>query len=288
MRLSTYLSSLPDLRRALTMAAVLILTGGAIACAGGAGDEAAAPAEEAAPVVEEISYDPAILDDPGRPDDDRYRDAGMKPLDVYAFFGVEPGMMVGDLATSRMYNAHILGHIVGSEGKVYAVLGLGDTMREGAAERAQSTYDSRNAAGGMANVEIVGTLEDLPENSLDMLITVRNYHDIGEREERVAGVARLLRVLKPGGILGAIDAHTDKTDERDESVHRLNEELARQEIVEGGFEFVGASDLLYNADDTFDFDGREGLRTPDDPSDDAPINRYYIHRWVLKFRKPTM
>ena len=94
-------------------------------------------------------------------------------------------------------------------------------------------------------------------------------------------------MLKPGGILGAIDAHTDKTDERDESVHRLNEDLAREEIIEGGFEFLEASDLLYNPDDTFDFDGREGGRTPDDPSDDAPIHRYYIQRWVLKFQKPA-
>ena len=77
--------------------------------------------------------------------------------------------------------------------------------------------------------------------------------------------------------MGVIDAHTDKTDERDESVHRMNENLAREEIESGGFEFIGASELLYNADDTFDFDGRA-------PGD--PIHRYYIQRWVLKFSKP--
>ena len=265
---------------------VVLIAGFGFGCAGGepAADSAPEPAPE--PVVEAISYDAAILDVAGRTEDDHYRDGGTKPLDIYAFFGVEPGMAVGDLSTSRMYNAHVLGQIVGSEGRVYAIVGLGDTLREGRMEGAQDTYDSRNVEGSMANVEIVGTLEDLPVNSLDVLITVRNYHDFGEREDRVANTARMLRVLKPGGILGAIDAHTDKTDERDESVHRLNEDLAREEIVEGGFEFVEASDLLYNAEDTFDFDGREGLRTPDDPSDDAPIHRYFIQRWTLKFQKP--
>jgi len=265
---------------------VVLIAGLGFGCAGEepAADSAAEPAPE--PVVEAISYDAAILDVAGRTDDDHYRDGGTKPLDLYAFFGVEPGMAVGDLSTSRMYNAHILGQIVGSEGKVYAVLALGDTLREGGMERAQGTYDERNVEGSMANVEIVGTLEDLPDNSLDVLITVRNYHDFGEREERVANTARMLRVLKPGGILGAVDAHTDKTDERDESVHRLNEDLAREEIIEGGFEFLEASDLLYNAQDTFDFDGREGSRTPDDLSDDAPIHRYFIQRWALKFQKP--
>ena len=99
----------------------------------------------------------------------------------------------------------------------------------------------------------------------------------GERDGRIATLPRLLRVLKPGGILGAIDAHTSKADERDESVHRMNEDMARQEIESGGFEFVGKSEALYNAEDTFVFDGR---RAGD------PIHRYYIQRWVLKFRKP--
>ena len=268
---------------------VVLTAGFGFGCAGGgpAADSASEPAAAPAAAAETISYDVAILDVLGRTEDDHYRDGGMRPLDVYAFFGVEPGMVVGDLATSRMYNAHILGQIVGSEGNVYAVLGLGDTLREGAMERAQGIYDSRNVEGSMANVEVIGTLEDIPDNSLDMLITVRNYHDFGEREARMANTARMLRVLKPGGILGAIDAHTDKSDERDEPVHRLNEDLAREEIIESGFEFLEASDLLYNAEDTFDFDGREGDDTPDDPSDDAPIHRYFIQRWVLKFQKPV-
>lgn len=278
--MSTHFRQLP-VSAGFEQLAVLFLAVAVVACAGGgepAEDTgAAAPAEEAAPVVETISYDPAILAVPGRTDDDRYRDGGTKPLDLYAFFGVEPGMIVGDLSTSRMYNAHILGQIVGSEGKVYAILGLGDTIREGAADGAETTFNERNVDGSMSNVEIIGTLEDLPDGSLDVLITIRNYHDFGAREDRVANVPRMLRVLKPGGILGAVDAHTDKADERDESVHRLNEDLAREEIIEGGFEFVEASELLYNPEDTFDFDGRR---------EGDPIHRYFIQRWVLKFRKP--
>ncbi|MCH7823538.1 MAG: class I SAM-dependent methyltransferase [Acidobacteria bacterium] len=260
--------------------ATALLAASVIACAGGEpADDAAveAPASEQPAAAESISYDPAILEVAGRSEDDHYRDGGMKPLEVYAFFGVEPGMTIGDLSTSGMYNAHILSQIAGPEGTVYAIVALGDTLREGSLERVQETLDGRNVDGVLANVEVISTLEDLPENSIDVLITVRNYHDFGERAERVANVPRMLRVLKPGGILGAIDAYSDKTDERDESFHRLNEALAREEIVEGGFEFVEASELLYNSEDTFDFDGRRA---------DDPIHRYYIQRWTLKFRKP--
>ncbi len=68
-------------------------------------------------------------------------------------------------------------------------------------------------------------------------------------------------------------------------MHRINDELARQEITGAGFEFVAASDLLVNADDTYEFDGREraGRRGA---TEDAPIHRYYVHRWVHKYRKP--
>ena len=257
---------------------LVLLTAFVAACAGGEStDDTAveAPAPPAAP--EPIIYDPAVLDVAGRSEDDHYRDGGTKPLELYAFFGVEPGMAIGDLSTSMMYNAHILSQIAGTDGKVYAIIGLGDSVNDRFRARTETAYAERSVGDVLANVELIDTLEDLPENSLDVLITVRNYHDFGEREARVANVPRMLRVLKPGGILGAVDSHTDKTDERDESVHRLNEALALEEIVEGGFEFVEASGLLYNSEDTFDFDGRR---------EGDPIHRYFIQRWVMKFTKP--
>lgn len=252
-----------------------------VACGGGEPADDAGTADApatAAPAPEEpVNYDPAILEVAGRSEDDLYRDGGFKPLEVYAFFGIRPGMTVVDLASSGMYNAHILSQIVGPEGRVIATATYGEQPREGSLERLQQTLEERNVDGVLDNVEIVGTLEEIPADSVDVIVTVRNYHDIGEHDARVAAMSRFLRVLKPGGILGAVDAHTDQPDERDESVHRINEDLARQEITSGGFEFVDSADILYNPEDTFDFDGRR-------PGD--PIHRYFIQRWVLKFQKP--
>lgn len=251
-----------------------------VACAGGEPREA--PEERAPPAqaeTEPISYDPALLDDPSRTDDERYRDQGMRPLEVYAFFGIEPGMVVADLGTATMYNAYLLDRIVGSEGKVNAVIDWGPELADWRLERTMPAYERLTATGALTNTELIGTLEEVPDNSLDALIIIRHYHDLGDREVRVAHLPRLLRALKPGGTLGVMDAHTDMPDERDESVHRMNEALARREISGGGFEFVASSDLLHNPDDTFDFDGRE---------DDAPIHRYFIHRWTMKFRKAVV
>ena len=95
----------------------------------------------------------------------------------------------------------------------------------------------------------------------------------------------LMRILRPGGIFAVVDAYTDKADERDETVHRINDELTKAEITASGFEFVEASDILVNPDDTYDFDGREraGRRGA---TEDAPIHRYYVYRFVHKYRKP--
>jgi predicted methyltransferase len=234
--------------------------------------------------AQQHSLDASILDDPTRSEDDRYRDQGFKPLEVYGFFGVTPGMTVADLWTSRGYNAHVLAHVVGDSGKLYAVVAPFESSPE-RTERSRQALSERFGAAGLNNVEIVADLAALPADSLDVLVTVRNYHDLGEREARLEALPHLMRVLKPGGILGVVDAHTDVAGERDESVHRINEDLARAEITSGGFEFVGASDVLYNAEDTFDFDGREraGVRGA---TEDAPIHRYFIQRWVHKYRKP--
>ena len=228
-------------------------------------------------VQQGATYDPAVLDDPSRPEDDRYRDGGFKPLEVYGFFDVEPGMTVGDLWASRLYNTHVLAHLVGDDGTVLAIVTPGDEASERAMQRATETFEQRNSSGSLSNVKLVGSLSQVPDNSLDVLITVRNYHDLGERDARVAFLPKALRVLKPGGIFGVVDANTDKPDERDESVHRINAQLTIDEITSGGFEYVGSSDVLRNPDDTFKFDGRE---------DDAPIHRYYIDRFVQKYRKP--
>jgi predicted methyltransferase len=158
---------------------LMVLTVAVAACSGGDApvDEAVEPSSatpDTASAEPASPYDPAVLAVAGRSDDDRYRDGGFKPLEVYAFFGIEPGMTVGDLATSRMYNAHILAQIVGPEGTVIATATYAEEAREGAMERLQATLDERNVDGVLDNVQIVATLEDIPENSLDVLVTVRN------------------------------------------------------------------------------------------------------------------
>ncbi len=256
------------------------------ACAAETPEPAAeAPAAEPAEVEEMATIDPAILDHPARSDDNRYRDEGFKPVEVYEFFGIEEGMHVADLMPGGGYNTALVAQIVGETGRVSAVI---RAVPGGEAERnAQrlAGFEEAMAPFGFTNIDTAGDLSGMADGSVDLLLTVRSYHDLGLAADRVAALPEFLRILKPGGTFAVIDAYTNKTDERDESVHRINDDLTRAEITGGGFEFVEASDLLVNADDTFDFDGREraGMRGA---TEDAPIHRYFTYRFVHKYRKP--
>ncbi len=205
-----------------------------------------------------VSAQESILDDASRPDAERERDAGSKPLQVYAFWGIESGMTVADLMPGRGYNTFILSKLVGDSGKVYA----GPDRRGGLAERL--------AANPLSNVEIIGTPGDLAADSIDIIVTVRNVHDLGDR----AGgfLEACLAALKPGGILGVVDARTNM-EGYDSNTHRINQQMVIDMVTAAGFVLVDSSEMLANPDDDFG-DSRRGSRPETD-------------RMVLKFQKES-
>ncbi len=191
------------------------------------------------------------------------RDSGSKPLEVYAYFGIEAGMTVVDLIPGNGYNTHLLSALVGPEGKVVA----GPDYRRALADRSWP----------LENVEIFDDAAGIPVGTAEVIVTVRNMHDIenGIFQGHVAweeDYSRLLRALKPGGILGVVEARTHK-EGFDAETHRINEKVIIRHALAVGFELVGSSDLLANPDDDFGrYEGRG--------------RRVDIDRMVLKFRRP--
>ncbi|HEY7530542.1 MAG TPA: SAM-dependent methyltransferase [Gemmatimonadota bacterium] len=200
----------------------------------------------------------------GRPAEEVARDATSKPLEVYAFLEIEPGDAVADLIAGGGYNTAILTHVVGPEGVVFSQNG----RRNAIAERVAS-----GDLKGRANVVVFQDLTELPADSLDVALTVRNYHDLAAGEIP-AWLANVRRALKPGGILGVIDVRTKPgAQARPEDLHRISEDLVVKEVTGAGFELVERSNLLANPNDTYEsaeFENREGT-----------------DRMLLKFRKPA-
>lgn len=214
--------------------------------------------------------DRAILADPTRPEQERVRDTGSHPLEVYEFFGIAPGMAVADIMPFAGYNSHLLGNVVGPNGRVVAPYAFSPDAVDNLRRRFENA--------GLGNVEPMLNLDSVADESLDVVLTVRNVHDwyIPAIEEQFGFdrdeiVASILRTLKPGGILAVVDARTPEEGVNDRT-HRINEEFVISELEAAGFELVDRSDLLTVPGDDYN---EMGFPT-----------RWEQDRMVLKFRKP--
>ena len=181
--------------------------------------------------------------------------------------GIEPGITVADLWPGGGYNTHLLSRLMGDDGKVYCMMGFYGAGRYDTLDKIEERIKEAN----LSNVQIFSKPSDLPVGSIDVMVTIRNYHDTKTPRDQL--LAELHAALKPNGILGIVDVATDRPGWDDET-HRLNEQVVIDECTSNGFELVESSDMLRNPDDDHSIRGfDEGRHTMD--------------RYLLKFRKVT-
>lgn len=94
-----------------------------------------------------------------------------------------------------------------------------------------ATLRKRFEDGSLTNAEPMLDLDPVADASLDVVLTVRNVHDwyIPAIEQQFGFdrgeiVAAILRTLKPGGILGVVDARTPE-EGINPTTHRINEQF---------------------------------------------------------------
>ena len=174
------------------------------------------------------------------------------------------GMTVADLWPGGGYNMHILSLLMGEKGKVFCMMGVQE-------DRYQLTevIDERVAKADLKNVEVFYLPSDLPKNSIDVMVAVRNYHDHDTPRNQL--LADLRVALKPDGIVGIVEVATDRPG-WDEETHRLNEKVVIEEFTSNGFTLEASSDILRNPDDDYSIRGFDE-------------GRYNMDRYLLKFRK---
>jgi predicted methyltransferase len=190
---------------------------------------------------------------------DMARDAGERPGQVMDELGIKRGSKVADIIAGGGYYTYLLAERVGPEGMVYATVaqGLERRLKEG-------------DLAGKTNIQVVDSLTEVAPGSLDAVLINRAYHLLVHPE--VSFFKQLQTALKPGGTVGIVEVRLNKPRGHDMETHRMGEETVREEMEEGGFEFVGSSDLLAN---------------PDDPGTDfMEGKRHLADRMFLTFRKP--
>lgn len=223
-----------------------IMTGLALALALAGGTAVAARHDSGAAIV-------AALADPGRPSEDSSRDAARHPVELLAFAGVKPGDKVLDFIMGGGYFTRILAKTVGPKGHVWAY-----TPDEFIKFKASYGEDQKKVAGAYANVTaITGPLgaPALP-GSLDVAITVQNYHDMHlglfPADTAAKANAALFKALKHGGTLLVVDhvAAPGSGLATPSKLHRIDPQIIRDELAATGFRYNGEIMVLRNPADS--------------------------------------
>lgn len=198
----------------------------------------------------------AALAAPERSAADRERDAREKPAELLAFTGIAPGMKVADVFGGGGYWSELFGRAVGPSGSV--------TLVNNSPYWSFSKDDlkTRFADGRLKNVtpRVVETRAlDLGSGQYDMIVIFMSYHDLYWVEEEggwpaidADGFLKQLHTgLKPGGRLLIVD-HSAKDGSGKapaQSLHRIDEAFAKQDITSHGFELEKTWDGYRNSED---------------------------------------
>lgn len=183
------------------------------------------------------------------------RDVWQRPAEVMDALGLGPGMRVADIGSGDGYFTFHLAARVGPAGKVYAV-----DIDEGDLKKIRR----RAKAEGLGQIEaVLGARDDprLAPESVEVALIVNAYHEMRDYDAMLAG---LFRALKPGGVLGIVEAEDEpgKSRETYYDRHRMPAEVVREDAARAGFRFVGE---------------RPGFVRP------SPEKKFYF----LVFEKPT-
>jgi predicted methyltransferase len=221
------------------------------------------------------SYVAAAVSDKARPAADTKRDIDRKPAETIAFAGVKPGDKILELLAFGGYYTRILSKTVGPKGYVYA------TMPDALLQSRPAFADGLKA---VAASPAYGNISMLPEPNgtptapepVDMVWTSDNYHDLHNPGPfggaDLAGFNKaVFAALKHGGTFIVID-HASQPGTgftQTGTLHRVDPDAVKKEVMAAGFKFVGASDVLHRAKDDFTV-----------KSTDAD------EQFTLKFKKP--
>jgi len=239
-----------------------------------------APASQAPPATAPDFLTAAIADS-NRPSADTERDANRKPLETMEFAGIAPGEIIAELLPGGGYFTRLFSKAVGSAGHVYALVPAPRPDASASTPDFSARIKSLAADPNYPNVSVV--VEPFSQLKtpapVDLVWTSQNYHDLHNFPglDLVVFNQMVFEALKPGGLYVILDHATAPGAGAGETatLHRIDPETVKKEVLAAGFLFVGSSDLL---------------RRPGDPHTATvfdPAIRGRTDQFILKFRKPA-
>ncbi len=189
------------------------------------------------------------------------RDIYRHPKETLMFFNLQSDMKVLEILPGRGWYTEILAPLMKDSGDL-TVASFGDTHPTKYLRNIHIDFMKKmNAdAESYGKVKTVvfnksGYLADIPDNSMDMVVTFRNTHNW----IRFGGIEEIYpafnRVLKPGGILGVVQHRADKGGDAKITAQKgyVPESYLINLVEDAGFELVKKSDINTNLADSKDY-----------------------------------
>jgi predicted methyltransferase len=222
----------------------------------------------------------AAVADTNRPAADAQRDANRKPAQTVVFAGVHPGEQIGELVPGGGYFTRIFSKAVGPTGHVYAMVPPRPANPSANNPDRSAPIRALAADANYTNISVVELTAGkvTAPMPLDLVFTAQNYHDLHNFPGlSVAAFNKsVFDSLKPGGLFVVLDhsapAGSGVSDTN--TLHRIDVDAVKTEVMAAGFEFVASSDVLANPAD------------PRTANVFDPSIRGKTDQFILKFRKP--
>lgn len=218
--------------------------------------------------------------DKARPAEDVARDVDRKPAEMVRFAGIWPGGVVVDLVPGKGYFTRIFAKVVGPTGHIYAYFPTEiDAMLKGK-EPSVTAVTNDTANYPSASLVHASLTKFVVPQAPDVVWTAQNYHDFHDKLFGPVDVAvvnkAIYDALKPGGVYVVVDhAAAAGSGLRDtETLHRIDPEVVKKEVMAAGFEFVAEYDRMRNPAD------------PHTKNVFDPSIRGKTDQFAYKFRKP--
>ena len=225
------------------------------------------------------------------------RDVYRHPKETLLFFGLQPDMKVLEILPGRGWYTEILAPVLKDNGELTIASFGADHPTEYLANihvEYMKLLDANPDMYGQVKRILFkkeSYLEDIPDNTLDMVVTFRNTHNW----IRYGGIediyAAFYRVLKPGGILGVVQHRADKgADANQTAENGYVPETTIIKLAESlGFELVDKSEINANPKDTKDYPAGVWTLPPTYRMGDLDKDKYTAigesDRMTLKFIK---
>lgn len=240
----------------------------------------------------------AAVDNPHRSEKNVARDQYRHPYETLSFLGLQPDMTIVEIWPGSGWYSEILGPFTAKEGRLIAAgypqgseVAFFNTANQAFADKIAAEKDAY-ATTEMTQFNVAVPLLDVPDESVDAVVTFRNVHNWMRDKKELGAFTEFFRAIKPGGLLGVVEHRAPEGRSHEDMVSSgyVTEAHVIALAEEAGFVLEEKSEVNANPKDSADHPKGVWTLPPQYRLGDVDRDKYSAigesDRMTLRFRKP--